>query len=68
MSSRPTTLLACIHNCGRSVAAAALTRHYARDTTTQCVLLLVEWRTSNQRLLRVAATLGRVAQVASNRR
>jgi len=28
----PTVLYACIHNSGRSVAAAALTRHYAGDT------------------------------------
>ncbi|HMC69790.1 MAG TPA: arsenate reductase ArsC [Mycobacteriales bacterium] len=27
----PTVLYACIHNSGRSVAAAALTRHYAGD-------------------------------------
>ncbi len=31
MSNRPTVLYACIHNSGRSVAAAALTRHYAAD-------------------------------------
>jgi arsenate reductase (thioredoxin) len=29
MTDRPTVLFACIHNSGRSVAAAALTRHYA---------------------------------------
>jgi arsenate reductase (thioredoxin) len=29
MSTTPTVLFACIHNSGRSVAAAALTRHYA---------------------------------------
>jgi arsenate reductase len=28
----PTVLYACIHNSGRSVAAAALTRHYAKQT------------------------------------
>src|SRR5947209_13108123 len=28
----PTVLFACIHNSGRSVAAAALTRHYAGAT------------------------------------
>jgi arsenate reductase len=28
----PTVLYACIHNSGRSVAAAALTRHYAKHT------------------------------------
>ena len=32
MTERPTVLFACIHNSGRSVAAAALTRHYAGDT------------------------------------
>ena len=31
MSDHPTVLYACIHNSGRSVAAAALTRHYAGD-------------------------------------
>jgi arsenate reductase len=31
MSGRPTVLYACIHNSGRSVAAQALTRHYAGD-------------------------------------
>lgn len=32
MNDRPTVLYACIHNSGRSVAAAALTRHYAGGT------------------------------------
>jgi arsenate reductase len=32
MSHRPVILYACIHNSGRSVAAAALTRHYAGNT------------------------------------
>lgn len=31
MSHRPSVLFACIHNSGRSVAAQALTRHYAGD-------------------------------------
>ena len=31
MTDRPTVLYACIHNSGRSVAAAVLTRHYAGD-------------------------------------
>lgn len=31
MSGRPSVLYACIHNSGRSVAAEALTRHYAGD-------------------------------------
>jgi arsenate reductase len=31
MSARPSVLFACIHNSGRSVAAQALTRHYAAD-------------------------------------
>lgn len=31
MRVRPTVLYACIHNSGRSVAAQALTRHYAGD-------------------------------------
>jgi len=31
MTDRPSVLYACIHNSGRSVAAAALTRHYAGD-------------------------------------
>lgn len=31
MSDRPSVLFACIHNSGRSVAAAALARHYAGD-------------------------------------
>ena len=31
MTERPTILFACIHNSGRSVAAQALTRHYAGD-------------------------------------
>ena len=31
MSDKPAVLFACIHNSGRSVAAAALTRHYAGD-------------------------------------
>jgi arsenate reductase len=34
MTQRPTVLFACIHNSGRSVAAEALTRHYAGDTVT----------------------------------
>jgi len=29
MTKRPIVLFACVHNSGRSVAAAALTRHYA---------------------------------------
>ena len=29
--TKPTVLFACIHNSGRSVAAKALTRHYAGD-------------------------------------
>ena len=29
MSDRPSVLFACVHNSGRSVAAAALARHYA---------------------------------------
>ena len=29
MSDRPVVLFACLHNSGRSVAAATLTRHYA---------------------------------------
>lgn len=31
MSDRPTVLFACIHNSGRSVAAATLARYYAGD-------------------------------------
>ena len=31
MTKRPTVLFACVHNSGRSVAAAALARHYAGD-------------------------------------
>ena len=31
MSDRPSVLFACVHNSGRSVAAAALARHYAGD-------------------------------------
>jgi arsenate reductase len=31
MSDKPSVLYACIHNSGRSVAAAALTRHYGGD-------------------------------------
>ncbi len=30
-SDKPSVLYACVHNGGRSVAAAALTRHYAGD-------------------------------------
>jgi len=32
VSQKPSVLFACIHNSGRSVAAAALTRHYAGDS------------------------------------
>jgi len=32
VSHKPSVLFACIHNSGRSVAAAALTRHYASDS------------------------------------
>jgi arsenate reductase len=32
MNRRPSVLFACIHNSGRSVAAQALTRHYAGDS------------------------------------
>ncbi len=31
MTDKPSVLFACIHNSGRSVAAAALTRHYSGD-------------------------------------
>ena len=31
MTKRPVVLFACVHNSGRSVAAAALARHYAGD-------------------------------------
>ena len=31
MTDRPSVLFSCIHNSGRSVAAAALARHYAGD-------------------------------------
>ena len=31
MTTRPSVLFACIHNSGRSVAAQALTRHYAGE-------------------------------------
>jgi arsenate reductase len=31
MTAAPTVLFACVHNSGRSVAAQALTRHYAGD-------------------------------------
>lgn len=31
MTKRPTVLFACVHNSGRSVAAAALARHYASE-------------------------------------
>ena len=31
VSTRPTVLFACIHNSGRSVAAAALAKHYGGD-------------------------------------
>lgn len=31
MTNRPVVLFACVHNSGRSVAAAALARHYAGD-------------------------------------
>lgn len=33
MTDRPSVLFACVHNSGRSVAAAALARHYAGDLT-----------------------------------
>ena len=32
MSDRPSVLFACVHNSGRSVASAALARHYAGDS------------------------------------
>lgn len=32
MTNRPAVLFACVHNSGRSVAAATLARHYAGDT------------------------------------
>ena len=32
MTKRPVVLFACVHNSGRSVAAATLARHYAGDT------------------------------------
>jgi arsenate reductase len=34
MNDRPTVLLACVQNAGRSQAAAALLRHYAGDRLT----------------------------------